>query len=90
MRMKRNSTTGARLKYALQLKMITEHQLSLLSGVSDSIINRAIREESTLSEKNLIKITETLEVNPAWLLGYGTKDDIKPIWTTKLKINKKR
>ena len=72
----RNSTTSARLGYVLERKKMSQHQLSEISGVNDSVITRVIKGQSTLNEKNLIKLTEALKVNPAWLLGYGSDDDL--------------
>lgn len=83
MQLKRTSTTGARINYALKHYKITKSKLAEISGVDNAIISRACSGDSSLSEKNLIKITEALKVNPAWLLGYGS-DDFNPVWSNKI------
>lgn len=73
----RNSNIPERLGLYLETSGLSQKELSKLSGVPDSVICRVIKGQSTLSEKNLIKIIDSIGVSPAWLLGYGADDQIE-------------
>ena len=73
----RKSDTSKRLEALLRFLGTTQKELSKISGVPDSAICRAIKGESNLSIKNLIRIAESTKVSPNWLLGFG-EDDVIP------------
>lgn len=75
----RTSDTSERLGLMIECLGISQKEFSRTVGVSDSIICRVIKRQSTLNEKNLIKITDATGVSPSWILGYGDDDEMEMI-----------
>ena len=73
----RNSNLAERLGLYIETAGISQKELSKISGVSDSVICRAIKGHSTLSADNIVKIVDALGISPSWLLGYGNDEDIE-------------
>ena len=75
----RTSDTAERLGLLIECMGISQKELSRKTQVSDSVICRVIKRESTLSEGNLIKIADATGVSPSWLLGYGDDAEMERI-----------
>lgn len=75
----RDSNSSERLGLMIECLGISQKEFSKLVGVSDSCICRVIKGQSTLNERNLIKITDATGVSPSWILGYGDDDQIEII-----------
>lgn len=75
----RNSNTSERLGLMIEHLGISQKEFSHVVGVPDSSICRVIKGQSTLNEKNLIKISDSTGVSPSWLLGYGSDDEMEMI-----------
>lgn len=75
----RTSNLSERLGLYIETAGISQKELSKISGVPDSVICRVIKGQSTLNEKNLIKITEATGVSPNWILGFGSDDEMEMI-----------
>ncbi len=73
----RNSNLSERLGLFLETSGISQKELSKLSGVSDSIICRTIKGQNNLTTDNLVKIVDAINVDPAWLIGYGADEDME-------------
>lgn len=73
----RNSNISERLGLYIETAGISQKELSKLSGVSDSVICRAIRGQNTLSADNIVKIVDAIGISPSWLLGYGADEDME-------------
>jgi transcriptional regulator with XRE-family HTH domain len=75
----RESNSSKRVQRLLRCLGISQKELSKKSGVDDSIICRVIKGQSTLNEKNLIKIADATGASPSWILGYGSDDLMEKI-----------
>lgn len=73
----RISNLSERLGLFLETSGISQKELSKLSGVSDSIICRTIKGQNNLTTDNLVKIVDAINVDPAWLIGYGADEDME-------------
>lgn len=73
----RSSTTSKRLLSLIKELKISQRELSLKTGVSESVICRAIKHEACMTENNLVKIVDATGVSPEWILGYGADDKIE-------------
>ena len=64
-------TFGARLRYARELRKLTQKQLAQASGLSQGAIGN-YENDSRRNPKNVFRIAEALKVQPAWLaMGTG-------------------
>ena len=71
----RLDTLGQRLRYARQLRQLTQMQLAERAGVKQSDVSKLERSDS-LSTTNLVAIAHVLRVRPLWLdKGDGPMDD---------------
>ena len=61
---------GNRLKLALNLRGMTQTELMNKTGISKSLINKYIKGVSGIKATKLELIANTLNVDPAWLMGY--------------------
>ena len=75
----RDSNSSERLGLMIECLGISQKEFSKIVGVTDSSICRVIKGQSTLNEKNLIKITDATGVSPSWILGYGADDEMEII-----------
>lgn len=67
------------LKEAIKKKGISEDSLAKSIGMKDRrTINHYTRGKGTPSVELVQKIAEKLEVNPAWLVGWGESGNDKP------------
>lgn len=73
----RISNLSERLGLFLETSGISQKELSKLSGVSDSIICRTIKGQNNLTTDNLVRIVDAINVDPAWLIGYGADEDME-------------
>lgn len=64
-------TFGARLRYARELRQLTQKELAQASGLSQGAIGN-YENDSRRSPKNVFRIAEALDVEPAWL-AMGTE-----------------
>lgn len=77
--MLKNSTFRERLKEIMLKRNITQMQLSNLTGISRSLINKYIQGITEAGNDKLYILSTCLKVNPSWLMGYDTNpDDIIP------------
>ena len=64
------ATFQERLIALLKEKKITQKELSDLTGISRSLINKYIKGISNANQKKLNLIAKATNVNPVWLLGF--------------------
>lgn len=60
---------GARLSWLLRRRNITQKELAEASGVSRSVVSRAVMQQRAVTVDALVRISLVLEVDPSWLLG---------------------
>lgn len=77
-----------RLARALTLRNIKPVELSEKSGIPKSGISQYLKGICIPKNKNILKISEVLNVNPDWLIGYSTVMD-KNIKNANLDISSK-
>lgn len=75
----RDSCTAERIGLMIEILGISQREFAHIVGVPESSICRIIKRQSTLNEKNLIKITEATGVSPSWILGYGNDEEMEMI-----------
>lgn len=73
----KTSNLSERLGLYIETAGISQKELSKISGVPDSVICRTIKGQNSLSIENLCKIVDALNINPSWLLGYGSDEDME-------------
>ena len=75
----RNSTFRERLREIMLKRNITQMQLSNLTGISRSLINKYLKGISEAGNDKLYVLSTYLKVNPSWLMGYDTDpNDVIP------------
>ena len=70
----RQSTFDKRLKLLITYHGITQKELSTKAGIREQTISNYITAQRDPKTSILIKISETFNVSPSWLLGYGSDD----------------
>ena len=70
----RQSTFDKRLKLLITYHGITQKELSTQAGIREQTISNYITAQRDPKTSILIKISETFNVSPSWLLGYGSDD----------------
>ena len=55
---------------------ITQKEFATLTGCRESSISNYVVGVSTPNQKTLNKIATATKVDPSWLMGYGSDDDI--------------
>ena len=68
-----------RLRQLISLLDMTQKEFSQFTGVREASISNYCVGVSEPNQKNLNKIITATKVNPAWLMGYGSDDDITGI-----------
>ena len=78
----------SRLREALELRKMSMSTLSKKSGIDKSIVSRYLHGKAVPKVAAIIKMSQTLDVDPAWLSGYDDaelpKEHISPIDLSKL------
>ena len=77
--LKREESFGARLTRALIIRDMRPHDLAIEMGVTDGTISQ-YRDENGIDPKidRVAKISNILQVNPVWLLGYSVPMEFEP------------
>ena len=75
----RQSTFDKRLKLLISHYEINQKQLSDMTGIREQTISNYCTAHRDPKIEMLVKISETFNVDPSWLLGYGSDDKIERI-----------
>lgn len=70
-------TISYRLYLLLHNKGISQKDLALMSGLTESAVSRYIKGDRTPNTNNLIAIANATNVSPNWILGYGPDDPME-------------
>lgn len=81
----RQSTFDKRLKLLITYHGITQKELSTQAGIREQTISNYITAQRDPKTSILIKISETFNVSPSWLLGYGTDEDMTTLQNQEVK-----
>lgn len=73
----RTSNINDRLLLLLANKGLTQKELSIIAGLTESAISHYIKGDRTPNTNNLIAIAEATNVSPNWILGYGPDDPME-------------
>lgn len=73
----RESTIDKRLKILISHFGITQKELSQKTGIREQTISNYFTAQRDPKVSMIIKIAETFNVTPSWLLGYGADDKIE-------------
>lgn len=73
----RQSTIDKRLKLLISHHGITQKELSQMTGIREQTISNYFTAQRDPKVSMIIKIAETFQVSPSWLLGYGSDDNIE-------------
>lgn len=68
--MKPIDTFQNRLQKALKIRNIKPVELHEKTGISESLISKYLSGNATARQKKLSIISDTLNINPVWLMGY--------------------
>lgn len=75
----RNSDTQKRLKLLMANLGITQKDLAIKTGFTESTISRYANGTISPNEKSVCKIAEVTNVSPSWILGFGTDENMERI-----------
>lgn len=75
----RQNTFDKRLKLLISHYEITQKQLSDMTGIREQTISNYCTATRDPKVDMLLRISETFNVSPSWLLGYGADDKIERI-----------
>lgn len=70
-------TTRHRLKRMAELLCITQKDIAKKANIREASISHYITGYSEPGQKTIKKIAEAFNVNPSWLMGYGSDDDFR-------------
>lgn len=73
----RQSTIDRRLKLLISYHEITQKELSQMTGIREQTISNYFTGQRDPKVSMIIKIAETFQVSPSWLIGYGSDDKIE-------------
>lgn len=73
----RISNLNKRLVLLLDNKHLTQKELSLMTGLTESAISHYVKGDRVPNTTSLIAIAEVTKVSPNWLLGYGPDDPME-------------
>ena len=68
-----------RLRQLISILEMTQKEFAKFTGIRESSISNYCVGVSEPNQKNLNKIIKATNVSPAWLMGYGSDDDITRI-----------
>lgn len=71
--MKKVSTFSSRLNEAIISSGLQQIEVSKLSGISKSLLNKYLKGISEAGNDKLYRLANTLNVNPVWLMGYDVE-----------------
>lgn len=71
------NTFNKRLKLLISHFEVSQKRLSDMTGIREQTISNYCTAQREPKISILIKIAETLQVNPSWILGYGSDDEIE-------------
>ena len=66
----RQSTIDRRLKLLISYHEITQKELSQMTGIREQTISNYFTGQRDPKVSMIIKIAETFQVSPSWLIGY--------------------
>lgn len=69
--MNENNSFSKRLKCAMSKSKLTLSELSNITGISKPLISNYLSGNYNAKQQNIYKISEALNVNPMWLMGYN-------------------
>ena len=72
-----NNVFKNRLKLLIGYMDMTQKEFSEFTGVRESTVSNYCVGICEPSQRNLSKIIDSTNVNPAWLMGYGSDDEIE-------------
>ena len=71
-----NETFGERIFYYMRALKISQAELARRIGVHRSTVSRYLKDELVPDSKTIVKIADTLNVSPEYLLGgFSSKSD---------------
>lgn len=73
----RQSTIDRRLKILISKYGITQKSLSKMTGIREQTISNYFTAQRDPKVSMIIKIADTFQISPSWLLGYGADEDIE-------------
>lgn len=68
--MEPKATFASRLRYALDVRGMTQKELADRTGIGKPRINHYIKGRYEAKQDGIYKIAKVLDVNEAWLMGY--------------------
>ena len=75
----RNSDTSKRITLLMENLNLSQKELAAKTGFSECTISRYARGTISPNEKAIIKLAEVTNVDPGWILGFGSDDEMKKI-----------
>lgn len=66
----RKETFALRLRKALEMREMSQKELSQRTGINESSISTYLKGEYTARQKKVDLMAEALRVDPAWLMGF--------------------
>lgn len=73
----RQSTIDKRLKILISYFGITQKELSQMTGIREQTISNYFTAQRDPKVSMIIKIAETFQVSPNWIIGYGSDDHME-------------
>ena len=73
----RQSTFDKRLRLLISHYGISQKKFSIMTGIREQTISNYFTAQRDPKISILIKIADTFQVNPSWILGYGSDDEIE-------------
>lgn len=74
-----NTEFKSRLRLLISFLDMTQKDFAKFTGIREASISNYCVGVSKPNQKNLNKIIQATNVNPAWLMGYGSDNDINRI-----------
>lgn len=73
----RQSTLDRRLKLLITKYRITQKALSEMTGIREQTISNYFTAQRDPKVSMILKIADTFQISPSWLLGYGADEDME-------------
>ena len=73
----RQNTFDKRLRLLISHYGISQKEFSIMTGIREQTISNYFTAQRDPKISILIKIADTFQVNPSWILGYGSDDEIE-------------
>lgn len=69
----KHETTASRLRFALNMRGMTQQQLADASGVSKYMISHYVNGRHAITNMTAPPMAKVLKVNPLWLMGFDVE-----------------